>query len=660
MMAARWFHQRPGRGRVRDTVRVRRCGCLAGAYHGTTVNTEFGAGAMGTSDIAPGGPGSPASLTRGFLFADLRDYTRFVETHGAAAAAELLIRYRALVRDAVARHSGAEIKTEGDSFYVVFPSVSAGVQCGLAITAACAPGQPGEGIAVGVGIHAGETVETAEGFVGAPVNIAARICGLARPGQVLVSDTVRALTQTMLSVTFTPLGRRPLKGVTEPLMLYVATTADPAAAARAVARRRRSLLLRVAGIGIVVAVLVGAGVWWSTRPAAALPVGDWTIAVQVPLGVDDHVFGDPLVNAVKLAVDDANSSGELGAARLVVDARDEGAADDKTLPLTALNAWVADPRVIALIGPTRSPHARIEIPITNRVGRLECSPTNTNPGLTKPRFGGLDLRSAFPTRINYVRLATVDDIQGPAAASFAYNDLGARRVLVIDDAGDGREVADSFETAFQGLGGTTARRALNPGTTDFSTVLAPLTDSTAGPIGAVYFGGIADEGAPELRAAMRTLGFAAVPLVSWDGLLDGSGSDEGSFIQLAGADAAPAYATTVSIAPVRADFDARFRAAFGAPPDQYAGAANACAQVIIAGLKAVASGGPDASSLGEALRAYVVDPSHRYETVLGSVGFDENGDSVHQFVTFYKVDVGANGGKGDWIILRQQDFGAAP
>ena len=42
------------------------------------------------------------SITRGFLFADLRDYTRYVEAHGAAAAAELLEGYRGTVRKAVA------------------------------------------------------------------------------------------------------------------------------------------------------------------------------------------------------------------------------------------------------------------------------------------------------------------------------------------------------------------------------------------------------------------------------------------------------------------------------------------------------------------------------------------------------------------------------
>jgi class 3 adenylate cyclase len=74
--------------------------------------------------------GVVGAITRGFLFADLRGYTAFVEARGAAEAADLLLRYRALVRGAVGRFKGAEIRTEGDSFHVVFTAVSAAVQCG--------------------------------------------------------------------------------------------------------------------------------------------------------------------------------------------------------------------------------------------------------------------------------------------------------------------------------------------------------------------------------------------------------------------------------------------------------------------------------------------------------------------------------------------------
>ena len=113
----------------------------------------------------------------------------------------LLTRYRALAREAIGRFGGAEIKTEGDSFYVVFDSVSSAVRCGLAIVADARLESIDEPIRVGVGIHAGETIEADGGYVGSPVNIAARICAQAGPGEVLVSETVRALTMTLLPVT---------------------------------------------------------------------------------------------------------------------------------------------------------------------------------------------------------------------------------------------------------------------------------------------------------------------------------------------------------------------------------------------------------------------------------------------------------------------------
>ena len=129
--------------------------------------------------------------THGFLFADVRGYTRLVERHGAVAASKLLERYRTLTREVVAEYGGAEIKTEGDSFYVVLRSASAAVRCGLALVAACgSPPDGGDPIEVGVGIHAGEAVSHDGGFVGSAVNIAARVCAEARVGQLLATGTV--------------------------------------------------------------------------------------------------------------------------------------------------------------------------------------------------------------------------------------------------------------------------------------------------------------------------------------------------------------------------------------------------------------------------------------------------------------------------------------
>ncbi len=62
----------------------------------------------------------------------------------------------------------------------------------------------------------------------------------------------------------------------------------------------------------------------------------------------------------------------------------------------------------------------------------------------------------------------------------------------------------------------------------------------------------------------------------------------------------------------------------------------------------------------EALRAYAVDPDHRFETIIGTLGFDANGDSTQQVVSLYRVDPEAADGAGDWVLVKEQDFGPAP
>ncbi|MGH2462350.1 MAG: hypothetical protein ACRDFZ_01840 [Candidatus Limnocylindria bacterium] len=77
-------------------------------------------------------------------------------------------------------------------------------------------------------------------------------------------------------------------------------------------------------------------------------------------------------------------------------------------------------------------------------------------------------------------------------------------------------------------------------------------------------------------------------------------------------------------------------------------------------MRGIASSGPSASEVRERLREYVANPEQRFETVLGSVGFDANGDALRQFVTFYRVEASAADGTGDWVIFKKQDFGPAP
>jgi class 3 adenylate cyclase len=204
----------------------------------------------------------PPPQTRGFLFADLRGYSAFTERHGDQAARELLTRYRRSVREVIGKFDGAEVRTEGDSFYVVFHSVSHAVRAGLAILEAVAEPSPGASahpVLVGIGIHAGETEDSAEGIVSGAVNMAARICAQAEPGELLVSDTVRALTRSYLEVSFLPRGRRRLKGITEPVALYRVVSGRAAGLARrgnlarsALSRGRLSRAAVAAGAAVAV------------------------------------------------------------------------------------------------------------------------------------------------------------------------------------------------------------------------------------------------------------------------------------------------------------------------------------------------------------------------------------------------------------------------
>lgn len=233
---------------------------------------------------------SGPSRTNGFLFADLRDYTRYVESRGDRAAAALLGAYREMVRSAVADFGGAEIKTEGDSFYVVFPSASSAVQCGLAILdAAVERSTAAVPIRVGIGVHAGETVETAEGYVGSAVNVAARVCSQAKAGELLVTDTVRGLTRTFLPVRFTDRRARRLKGIEEPVVFYRAEAV--AAGATAADRRagwtdrvpRPSGVPRGVRVGLLLAgLLVGGAMAGYLLVASDDPAGRPTMSAATP------------------------------------------------------------------------------------------------------------------------------------------------------------------------------------------------------------------------------------------------------------------------------------------------------------------------------------------------------------------------------------------
>lgn len=428
-------------------------------------------------------------------------------------------------------------------------------------------------------------------------------------------------------------------------------------------------------------VLIVAGACTAGAPATNAPSqggsaapssrGTIKIGVTFPLSGGARADGGPALRGAELAIAEANAAGGVGGYTLELSVLDHAVNGQYNEQQGAndLSSFVNDPSVIAVIGPYNSAVARVQIPIGNDAGLLQCSPANTNEGLTKPEFGALDFRPNFPERINYIRVATTDDVQGPAMAGYAYNDLSLRDLLVVDDVttfGDG--VADNFQAEFEDLGGTVAQRVPAPvGTGDFNGILDAdelNPDGEFAPDG-VYYGGIVTSGGGLLLKQLRQKGIT-VPFLGPDGIKNGSGEDEGALIQIATAELADnTYATVAAIGdfPAKADFDARYAAEFAdaedfKTPGAYSGPAYACGQVILKSIEEAATGDPaDMAALREAVRAYATDSSNSFETILGTTAFDENGDTTQKIISFYDVDPTLLDGAGDWVFVEQQDFG---
>ena len=139
--------------------------------------------------------GSPTTGVVTFLFTDIEGSTRLELALGTARYATVRERHRELLRAAFAANGGTEQSTQGDSFFVLFESARSAIHAAIEGQRALArePWPDGTEVLVRMGLHAGEAMVTAGDVVGYDVNRAARIAAVAHGGQIVISDTVRAL-----------------------------------------------------------------------------------------------------------------------------------------------------------------------------------------------------------------------------------------------------------------------------------------------------------------------------------------------------------------------------------------------------------------------------------------------------------------------------------
>jgi class 3 adenylate cyclase len=158
-----------------------------------------------------------------FVFTDIEESTELLKRLGDDYR-EVLTGHRRIVRDSFTARDGVEMDTQGDAFFFVFArardALAAAVDAQRAHAAAAWPA--GVAVRVRIGLHTGEPAIHEEGYVGLDVVRAARICTVGRGGQILLSETTRALVGSGLpdGVSVFPLGQRHLRGIDEPERVY--------------------------------------------------------------------------------------------------------------------------------------------------------------------------------------------------------------------------------------------------------------------------------------------------------------------------------------------------------------------------------------------------------------------------------------------------------
>jgi class 3 adenylate cyclase len=244
---------------------------------------------------------------RTVLFSDLVGSTEEAARLGDRAWAAILARHHSLVRAALRRSDGHEEDTAGDGFFVTFARPTDALACAAEIEREVAA----LGLAVRVGVHAGEVEHQDGKATGITVHAAARLMAAAGAGEVLVSATVRELTAGA-GWSFADRGLLELKGLTEPVHAYALDLGADTALAPA-GRRSRFVVgplpaFLAAAVLVVVALLAVRLAGGSAGPAASpspVALGSTLPASLASLGAAVSPGASPSPDAVPFAVSES-------------------------------------------------------------------------------------------------------------------------------------------------------------------------------------------------------------------------------------------------------------------------------------------------------------------------------------------------------------------
>jgi branched-chain amino acid transport system substrate-binding protein len=350
------------------------------------------------------------------------------------------------------------------------------------------------------------------------------------------------------------------------------------------------------------------------------------IGFVAPLTGDQAPHGQDMLNGARLAVDHALAQGPLAeGVRLELLALDDQRS--ATQAVAVAKKLVADPAAVATVGHLNSSCTMPASAVYHQARLLQVSPVSSNPQIS---------RQGFDT---FYRTCTTDDLQGPAAALFAVNELGARRIFIIDDMTTyGRGLSNEFEKKLQALGAEVlGHEGITQGDKDFTPLLTkikPLEPHL------VYFAGMFPEAALLLRQR-RDVGLGGH-------FMGSDGAFDPVLIELATPEAADGlFLTTIGSdvrqIPTAQAFVAAYEARFG-PIGAYSAYAYEATSIAIWAARQAAAQGAFAPGRSTAQRRQAVLAAMKslkdYPGLFGPQNFDERGDSLNRDVGLFTVTDG--------------------
>ncbi len=393
--------------------------------------------------------------------------------------------------------------------------------------------------------------------------------------------------------------------------------------------RRRIVPSFIAGLALVA----------SAAPAAAPIASAQDVPSSIVIGINLPFTGADAADAVNIrdgaimAIDEINTNGGIGGKIMIQPLlKDDGTVAagqyDPAQAATNTKQFVADPNVVAIVGPQMSGSGKAMSPIASDAGLMIITPSSTNPDITDPNFASQYRPNG---KAIYFRTVTTDAYQGPYMANYAASALGIKSVYILDDTGAyGEGIANSFEGQAKALGiNVLGHDKLNPKESDYTTILTKIKAMNPD---ALYYGGVQQAAVKLAKQANDVM--PNLPKMGGDGVYSVS------FPQDAGRAAENWYATIAAPdtidEPQAQDWVARYQSKFGASPQDYALTAYDAVLVLDDTVKRLLTDGMPINR--DTVRDYAQQTN--LPTLQGTISFDDNGDLKEKVISVFQVKDG--------------------